>query len=173
MMCIFSMKYNLCYSYLSFTTQNFFKHTKFREHNIKSSRLEPIVLTPNDEGRPDGLTLSAFTQGKSLCWDATCADTFCSTALSNTATSAGAAAAEAEERKRNHYQDTSGTYRLEPAAIEITGAIGPSTGRLLSELVKKIVSKTGECRASEWIYQRISVAVMRGNAASIISCTPD
>jgi len=45
------------------------------------SRLEPVGLTPNDVRRPDGLTLSAFTHGKSLCWDATCADTFCSTAL--------------------------------------------------------------------------------------------
>ena len=137
------------------------------------SRLEPVGLTPNDERRPDGLTLSAFTHGKSLCWDATCADTFCSTALSKTAISAGAAAAEAEERKRNHYQDISETYRFEPVAIETTGAIGPSTGRFLSELGRKIVSKTGERRASEWMYQRISVAIMRGNAASIISCTPD
>ena len=92
--------------------------------------------------------------------------------LINTA-SAGAAAAEAEERKQNHYQDISETYRFEPVAIEKTGAIGPSTRRFLSELGRKIVSKTGERRASEWMYQRISVAIMRGNAASIISCTPD
>ena len=31
------------------------------------SRLEPIGLTRNDERQPDGLTLSAFTHGKSLC----------------------------------------------------------------------------------------------------------
>ena len=60
-------------------------------------RLGPIGLTSNDERRPDGLNLSAFTHCKSLCWTATCADTFCSTALSKTTTSAGAAAAEAEE----------------------------------------------------------------------------
>ena len=81
---------------------------------------------------------------------ATCADTFCSNALSKTATSAGAPAAEAEERKRNHYQDISETYRFEPDAIETTGAIGPSTTRFLFEFGRKKVSKTDECRASEW-----------------------
>ena len=51
----------------------------------------------------------------------------------------------------------------------------PRTTRFLSELRArwKIVFKTGERKASEWMYQRISVAVMRGNAASIVSCTPD
>ena len=102
-----------------------------------------------------------------------CADTFCSSALSKSATLAGAAAAEAEEEKRNHYQDIIEIYRFEPVAIETTDAIGPSTSCFLSELGSKIVSKTGERRASEWLYQRISVAVMRGNAASLISCTPD
>ena len=73
--------------------------------------------------------------------------------------------------KRNHYQDVSENYRFEPVAIETSGAIGPSTSRFLSELGKKIVSKTGERRASQWMYQRLSVAVMRGNAASILTCT--
>ena len=114
-----------------------------------------------------------FTHGKSLCWDATCADTFCSTDLSKTVTSAGAAVAEAEEGKRNHYQDISELYRFEPVAIEATGAIEPNRSRFLSELGSNIVSKTGERRASEWIYQRISVAIMRGNAAFIISCTSE
>ena len=35
------------------------------------------------------------------------------------------------------------------------------------------MSRTGERRASEWMYECISVAVMQGNEASIISCTPD
>ena len=38
------------------------------------SRLKPIGLTPKSL---NGLTVSALTHGKSLCWDATCADTFC------------------------------------------------------------------------------------------------
>ena len=137
------------------------------------SRPEPLGLTPNDERRPDGLTLSAFTHGKSLCWGANCADTFFLTALSKSGASAGRATAGAEERKQNPYQDIRETYRFEPVAIETSRAIGPSTTRFLSEFVMKIVYKTDERRASEWIYRRISLAVMQGNAASIISCTLD
>ena len=70
-----------------------------------------------------------------------------------------------------HNQDISDTYRFQPISIETTDAIEPITNRFLSEHGRKIVSRTGERKASEWMYQRISVAVMRGNAASIVSCT--
>ena len=53
------------------------------------------------------------------------------------------------------------TYRFEPIAIETIGAIRPSTTRFLSDLGRKILFKTGERRASEWMYQRISVTVMQ------------
>ena len=114
------------------------------------SSLKPVGNAPNDERRSNGLTLSAFTHGKSLFWDATCAETFCLTALSKIAASARSAAAEAEERKRNHYQDISDSYIFNAIIIETTGAIECSTTCLLSELGREIVSKTGEHRASEW-----------------------
>ena len=67
------------------------------------SWLEPVGLDRGDGKRPDGLTVMPFSDGKSLCWDATCTDSFSKTAIGETAHSPGSAATKAEERKRVTY----------------------------------------------------------------------
>merc|ERR1712212_170640 len=67
------------------------------------SWLEPVGLNRGDGRRPDGITVFPFSGGQSLCWDATCVDTFCATAIADTACRPGAAADAGEECKRRHY----------------------------------------------------------------------
>ena len=110
-----------------------------------------------------------FTDGKNLCWDATCRDTFCKTALNDTAHTPGAAANKAEELKRNKYSSLTDRYRFEPLAIETSGAYGKSSAKFVSEIGRRIVGKTGDKRETAWLRQRLSIAVMRGNAASVIA----
>ena len=129
--------------------------------------LEPPGLCETDARRPDGVTLYPFSNGLSLTWDATCADTFCQTNIGETAHSPGAAATEAEKRKRNHYSDLASRYRFEPVSVETTGVFGQSTDKFLAELGKRITARTGEKRETEWLRQRISVAIIRSNTASI------
>ena len=40
------------------------------------SVLEPVGLNRGDGKRPDGITIFPFSQGKALCWNATCVNTF-------------------------------------------------------------------------------------------------
>ena len=68
-------------------------------------RLEPIGLTPSEESRLHGLTISTFTHCKCLCWEETRAENVSSTSLSKTATSAGSGL-----QRQNREIETSETY---------------------------------------------------------------
>ena len=129
--------------------------------------LEPTGLSRVNNKRPDGITLYPFSNGKCLAWDATCADTYCQSNIGETACNPGAAATSAESAKRNHYADLAERYRFEPVAVETTGAFGRTTEKFVAELGKRLASRTGERRETEWLRQRISVAIIRSNAASI------
>ena len=41
---------------------------------------------------------------------------------------------------------------------------------LLNGLAKKLVDVSGDPRECQWLHQRLSLAVVRGNAASILAC---
>ena len=59
------------------------------------SWLEPVGLDRGDGRRPDGVTIFPYHQGRSLCWDATCTDTFSASSVLDAAISQGTAAARA------------------------------------------------------------------------------
>ena len=133
------------------------------------SWVEPVGLCRGDGKRPDGLTIFPFTQGKNLTWDATCCDTFCKTAVNDCAISPGAAANKAEDQKRSLYRELEQKYRFEPVAIETTGVLGKTSAKFVSELGRRIAARTGDKRETHWLRQRLSLAVVRGNATSVIA----
>ena len=63
------------------------------------SLLEPVGIDRGDGKRPDGITIFPFSEGKCLCWDATCVDTYAATHVNGSAVSPGSAAREAEDGK--------------------------------------------------------------------------
>ena len=134
-----------------------------------ASTLEPVGLNRGDGKRPDGITTFAFSEGRNLCWDATCVNTFSETSVNDTAIEAGQAAAKAENAKRSKYPDLVRRYRFEPVAIETSGVFGPSTRSIVNEIGKRISEKTGEKRETFWLKQRLSIAIQKGNSLSIIS----
>ena len=137
------------------------------------SWLEPVGLDRGDGRRPDGVTVFPYSHGKCLTWDATCVDTFASTSVVDCAVAPGSAASTAEERKREHYRNITDRYHFEPVAVETTGVLGPSTTAFLKRLGKQVSAVTGDKRETSWLMERLSLAVVRGNAASILAtrCT--
>ena len=129
--------------------------------------LEPAGLDRGDGRRPDGITTFPYAEGKCLVWDATCVDTFCASSVTVSASRAGAAAAIAEGRKRRRYADISRRYFFRPVAVETSGALGPDSHSFLKELGRRISQATGDRRDTERLMQRISVAVVRGNATAV------
>jgi len=103
-------------------------------------------------------------------WDAIVVDTFAQGHYKDSARQVGFAATKVEAAKCQKYHDLQSNYHLQPVAIETTGVYGKSTAPFLSGLAKKLVDVSGDPRVCQWLHQRLSLAVVRGNAASILSC---
>ena len=101
--------------------------------------------------------------------DATAVDTFAQGHYKDYARQAGFAATKAEVAKRQKYHDLQSNYHFQPVAIETTGVYGKSTAPFLSVFSKKL-DVPGDTREHQWLHQRLSLAVARGNAASILAC---
>ena len=106
-----------------------------------------------------------------LSWDATStvSDTFCKTSVIDSAISPGSAANNAENRKIQHYQSITQQYRFTPISLETTGVYGKQTEKFIKELGKRMRGTTGDPREAMWLRQRLSMAIVRGNAASILA----
>ena len=132
------------------------------------SRLEPPGLLRSDGKRPDGVTVVPWRCGKLLVWDATCPDTFAPSYSSHASLAAGEVAALAEERKVSKYNGLPVTHSFTTVVIETLGAIGPKSLVFLKELGWRARRQSGDERAASFLLQRLSVAVQRGNAVSIL-----
>ena len=130
--------------------------------------LEPPGICRSDGKRPDGMTLIPWNKGKSLVWDATCVDTLAPSHVSSSSRGAGAAAASAEARKRSKYSTLDSCYRFAPFAVETLGPWGPEARKLYGELSARLVQVSGDRNAGSYLGQRLSLAIQRGNAASIL-----
>ena len=131
--------------------------------------LEPVGINRGDGRRPDGITLFPFHRGRCLVWDATVSDTFAPSHVLDCAVTAGAAAVAAGEHKRRKYRELAGTYQFEPLAFETSGVCGPSTTKVIAEIGRRLARERGEPRESSWLWQRLSIAIIRGNAACVLN----
>ena len=137
------------------------------------ARLEPSTLSRDDGKRPDGLSTAPWKEGRCLVWDFTCPDTLAVSHLDRAVSGPGAVATDAESRKRSKYSSLAATYYFVPVAVETLGALGEEAVAFISDLGRRIAATTGEPRSSAFLFQRLSVAVQRGNAASVSgTCRP-
>ena len=125
------------------------------------SRLEPTGVSRVDGKRPDGITLVPWKRGKLLVWDATCSDTYA-------ARGPGIVAAAAESRKKTKYSNLLSSHVFTPVAIETSGVFGPETEAFIKELGCRLRQVTGDERSHQHLVQRLSIALLRGNAASVL-----
>ncbi|XP_063629995.1 uncharacterized protein LOC134801393 [Cydia splendana] len=134
--------------------------------------LEPTGMARDDGKRPDGMSLIPWRMGRVLVWDATCVDTLAPSHLHGTTKKAGAAAEAAESLKRRKYGGLDDNYKFIPFSVETLGPWGPGAQSLFTDLSKRLVEVSGDKRAGSFLAQRISVAIQRGNAASILGTMP-
>ena len=154
--------------YFAHAINDIIHHTLSAAH--VPSRLEPQGLLRTDGKRPDGMTLTPWSVGRPLVWDATCPDTYAPSYRVQATSGEGKVAELAEVKKDQKYSLLGATYLFTPVAIETSGAIGPRSRVFLRELGRRVRWESGEPRAT--ILQRLSVAVQRGNAAVILDCFP-
>jgi len=85
----------------------------------------------------------------------------------------GSVATDAEIDKCRKYNDLLDNHYFQPVAIETAGVVyGKSTVPFLSCLAKKLIDISGDPRERQWawLHQRLFLAVVRGNTASILAC---
>ena len=99
-------------------------------------------------------------------WDYTCVDTLAASNLVCTSITAGAAAEKAFRAKELKYDN------LMPIAMETLGSWAIDSLRFIQTIGKRIVEHTGELRSRAYLLQRISVAVQRCNAISVMGRLP-
>ncbi|KAG7312232.1 hypothetical protein JYU34_001704 [Plutella xylostella] len=127
----------------------------------------------DDGKRPDGMSLVPWKRGRLLVWDATCVDTLAPSHLPSTSTEAGAAAGRAETMKGRKYASLGEGYMFVPFGVETLGPWGPEARRLVKEIGSRLKEVTRDPRAGSYLAQRISIAIQRGNAASVLGTLPD
>jgi len=136
------------------------------------SMLEPKSLARDDGKRPDGLTVLPWANGRCMVWDFTCPDTLAVSHLNRAVISPGAVANEAESRKSTKYRSLSALYSFMPVAVETLGALGEEAFAFFRDLGHRIAAVTSEPRSFQFLMQRLSVTVQRGNAACVLGTVP-
>ena len=133
---------------------------------------EPVGLSRSDGKRPDRATLIPWTRGKPVAWDITVPDTYANSYIADTATTASAAANRAADNKTAKYQELAKTHQFAPMAIETGGAWNEKAVEFISEVGRRITEVTKEQQETMFLFQRISVALQRGNAIAFRNTFP-
>ena len=95
-------------------------------------------------------------------------DTFATTHVNESAVRADLAANAAETVKRTKYRSLTDSYQLEAVAIEKVGTYSEGTKNVVRDIGRRLTEATGDQRETFWFVQRLSLAVQRGKAASIL-----
>ena len=132
------------------------------------SRLEPLGLDRSDGKRPDGVTIVPWKNSKHLVWDATYPDTYAPSYISSASNEAGAVAAAAESRKLSKYSYLDPAHFFVPVAVETAGVFGPLSRAFMQDLGDRLNKVSGDARSRLFLFQRVSVTIQRGNAASVL-----
>ena len=134
----------------------------------RPSCLEPSGLYCSDGKHPDGISVVPWKSGKLLVWDATCPDTFAPSYEMSATSEAGAVAALAEVRKEAKYTSLCSTHVFTPVAIETSGVFGSKSLSFIRELGRRIVHVTAEVNSTNYLMQRLAMAVQCGNSAAVL-----
>ena len=136
------------------------------------SQKEPQGLSRDDGKRPDGATLIPWQQGRCTVWDFTCVNTLAPSYLKATSSEPGAAAKIAEEKKKKKYTSLSPGLSFTPIAVETLGAWGVEGARFIADIARRLMDTTGDPRAASFLWQRLGIAIQRGNATCLKLCLP-
>ena len=131
--------------------------------------LEPSGLDRGDGKLPDGITVYPYSRSRSIIWDATCVNTFASSNLIRAALAAGSDAAEV--RKIAKYAELGRRFIFQPVAVETSGAMGKSTIQFFKDLGRRLAVRFKDQRESDFLFQRVSLAILRGTPSAFCSRT--
>ncbi|CAH2242723.1 jg11452 [Pararge aegeria aegeria] len=110
--------------------------------------------------------------GRALVWDATCVDTLAAPHLPRTSQNVAAAAESAPMFKRRKYSVICNDYVFAAPSFETLCPWSSDTKNFINIVSQKLVLTSGDPRAGAYLVQRLSLAIQRGNSASILGTMP-
>ena len=137
------------------------------------SMLEPSGLDRGDGKRPDGITVNPYSRVRCLIWDATYVNTLASSNLIRAALAAGSVDDAAEVRKIAKYAELGRRFIFQPVAVETSSGMGKSTIQFFEDLGRRLAVRFQDQRESDFLSQIVSLAILRGNAFSILQSCRD
>ena len=102
---------------------------------------EPTGLIKGGTLRPDGMTLTPWSEGRSLTWDVTVVHTLSQTNLAHSVHAAGLAAEATAVWKVNKYVLLTSTHLFVPIALETLGPICEAALNLISTLGSRLTDR--------------------------------
>ena len=100
------------------------------------------------------------------------ADTVCNSYVYQCSSTPGAAANIRESQKISKYKNLANDYCFVPIGIETFGSWGQEGHKLIKAIGKKVMEVTGEKRSTSYLFQRISIAIRRGNSSCVLGTVP-
>ena len=88
--------------------------------------------------------------------------------IQSTSQNAGGSAEQAEKSELTKYDYLLNNCYFVPVANETFGSWGQLGLKFIQDLGTRIADRTGEKRSASFLFQSISIATQRGNAASIL-----
>ena len=95
-------------------------------------------------------------------------DTLAKSYVAATSQLAGSAADAAEARKQRTYQALEQQFIVQPIGFETMGSWEAGAKAFLTDVGHRVKQATGNQRAMEFLRQRVSIEIQRGNAASVM-----
>ncbi|KAL1448357.1 hypothetical protein WDU94_014016 [Cyamophila willieti] len=136
-------------------------------------KLEPSGISRLDGKRPDGITLTPWKRGQKLVWDVTCVDTLAQSYQHLSVQEASSAANLACKKKHDKYSNIKEMgFIFKGLAFETFGPFATETVNFVRDLGRMLEDVSGDRRAGDYLFQRLSLCVQRGNAASIEGAFP-
>ena len=100
------------------------------------------------------------------------ADTFANSYITSTSVEAGTAAEIAAVRKKTKYVELVQKYVFVPLACEVTGVWCSEACDFLNELGSRTCEVTGDKRETSYLFQRLYIALQKGNVACVNNFPP-
>ena len=137
---------------------------------------EGRFLLPGEGGRPADVYIPQWSGGKDAAFDVTIINPLQAAQVHGAAATAGHALNEAHRRKLDKSWDACHRQGFDfvPLAAECLGAWHPSAVAHLKKLASILARHTGEEEGTttQRLFQRLSVSLMRGNAALFNNRSP-
>ena len=127
-----------------------------------------LFVVFSDGRRREGMSMVSWTSGKLLVCDATCTYTYTPSNIGVAVTGAGGVAEKSEQHKLSKYWHLDSTYMFIAVAVETSGVFGPRSLKFIKDLRGHFRTTTDQDNSKQYLLRIISVAIQRGNTASVL-----